>query len=137
MHHLQGFNHLAILACGVFIWMLGAAWYSPPLFAKPWAAMLGLNMNSGNKKGMVTGMISSFIGDLILSFMLAHFVIWSDSTTFGAGAFVGFIAWLGFVASPMFPQGIYEGRPTGLFWINAGYWLVGIPIAGGILAIWH
>jgi len=137
MHHLSHFNHWAILASGVFLWLLGAVWYSPALFAKPWMALLGIKMGDGNKKSLLAGMISSFIGDVLLSFILAHFVIAWDADNFGTVAFIGFISWLGFIVAPNFPQGIYENRPIGLFWINSGYWLVGITIVGGILAAWR
>jgi hypothetical protein len=50
---------------------------------------------------------------------------------------VGFICWLGLIAAPMFPQGIYEGRPFKLFAINAGYWLIALLGTGAILAVWH
>ncbi len=137
MHQLHHFNHWAILVSGVFLWLLGAVWYSPALFAKPWMALLGIKMGDGNKKSMLAGMVSSFIGDLLLSFILAHFVIAWDADNFGTGAFIGFISWLGFIVAPNFPQGIYENRPIGLFWINSGYWLVGITVVGGILAAWR
>jgi hypothetical protein len=81
-------------------------------------------------------MISSLIGDLLVAFALLHFVLWSGAATFGAGAFVGFLCWLGFFAATQFPQGIYEGRPLKLFVINTGYWLVGLLIIGGLLAAW-
>jgi hypothetical protein len=53
------------------------------------------------------------------------------------GAFIGCIVWLGFFAAPNFPQGIYERRPFKLFAINNGYWLVGLLLCGGLLAVWH
>ena len=136
MHHLH-FNHLAIIVSALILWFLGAAWYSPPLFAKPWMAMLGIKKGDSNKNSLLAGMISSLIGDLILSFVLAHFVIWSGATTFAWGAFIGFICWLGFFVAPNFPQGLYENRPFKLFAINNGYWLMGLLIVGGLLAVWH
>ncbi len=133
-HHL---NHLAIIGSAVFLWVLGAVWYSPALFAKPWMALLGITPDPSKRKGLVGGMIASFIGDLILALVLSHFVIWSGASTIGWGAFVGFVSWLGFIAAPNLPQGIYEGRPVKLFLINAGYWLVGLFVVGALLAVWR
>ena len=135
-HISQAFNFWAILVTALFLWMLGAVWYSPALFAKPWIAIIG--RQSGEKpKGLGLGMVSSFIGDLLLAFVLDHFIIWSHSVDFAHGALIGFICWLGFVVAPLFPQHIYEGRPRTYFAINAGYWLVGLCVAGGILAAWR
>ncbi|MGA8729820.1 MAG: DUF1761 domain-containing protein [Terracidiphilus sp.] len=136
MHHLH-FNHLALIVSALFLWFLGAVWYSPPLFAKPWMAMLGIKKGESNKNSLLAGMISSLICDLVLSFILAHFVIWSGANTFGWGALIGFICWVGFFAAPNLPQGIYENRPFKLFAINNGYWLVGLIVVGGLLAVWH
>lgn len=135
VHH--GLNHLAIIASAVILWALGAAWYSPALFAKPWMALLGIEKDSANRKDLMGGMIASFIGDMILALVLAHFVVWSGAATIGWGAFVGFLSWFGFIAAPNFAQGIYENRPFKLFAINAGYWFVGLLIVGALLAVWH
>lgn len=137
IQHLHHFNHLAIFVSGLILWILGAAWYSPALFAKPWMAALGIVPDKHKKDGLVLGMISSFIGDLLVAFVLLHFIKWSGASSFAMGAFVGFLSWLGFFAATQFPQGIYEGRPKALFYINAGYWLAGLLIIGGLLAVWH
>lgn len=135
MHHLH-FNHWALLVSALILWLLGAIWYSPVLFARPWMALIGID-SADKGKGMVTGMISSFIGDLILSLVLAHVVLWSGTGSCRGGAFIGFLVWLGFFAAPTFPQGIYEGRPFKLFAINSGYWLVGLVVVGCLLAVWR
>lgn len=135
MHHLH-FNYLALLVSALILWFLGAFWYSPIAFAKPWIAIIG--RKSGEKpKGLAVGMIASLIGDLLVAFILCHFVAWSHSDTFAAGAFVGFISWVGFVVGPLYPQSVYEGRPFAYFAINSGYWLVGLVIVGGLLAAWQ
>jgi hypothetical protein len=137
MHHLHHMNHWAILVSALIQWFLGGAWYSPVLFAKPWMRLLGITPDPSKRKKMIFGMVASLIGSLILSFVLLHFILWSAASTWATGAFVGFISWLGFIAAPSFAQGIYEGRPFKLFAINAGYWLVGLLMTGGLLAVWR
>jgi len=140
MNHLGlHFNHLALLVSAVILWLLGAVWYSPVLFAKPWMALLGITPDKTKQKNaaMMAGMISSFVLDLVLSLVLAHVVYWSGAATYGWGVFIGFLIWLGFFAAPSLPQGIYEGRPFRLFAINQGYWLVGLMIVGAMLAVWR
>jgi hypothetical protein len=88
-------------------------------------------------KGAVAGMITSFIGGLLLSFILAHVVMWSGAATIGCGALIGFICWLGFIAMPLLAETIYEQRSFKLFAINNGYWLAAVVVSGGILAVWH
>ncbi|MGA2807391.1 MAG: DUF1761 domain-containing protein [Terracidiphilus sp.] len=134
MHHLH-FNHLAILVAALIQFFLGALWYSL-FFAKPWMALTG--HTPGEKpKGAAVAMLSSFIGSLILSFMLAHVVIWSGADSVGWGLIIGFICWLGFIAVPLFSETIYERRPYKLLAINSGYWLVALLASGALLAVWH
>lgn len=135
MHHLH-FHFPPLLVCAVILWLLGALWYSPLLFAKLWAAMVGRPMGQ-KPTGVVHGMIASFIGDLLIALVMAHIVYWSGGMGFGWGAFIGFLAWVGFVVAPLYPQRIYEGRPFAYFAINAGYWLIGLVIVGGVLATWR
>lgn len=137
IHHMHHFNPWALLVSTLILWFLGAAWYSPALFAKPWMAALGIvPVPSGPKKGLAAGMLSSLVGDLLVAFALMHFVYWSGANDFFMGAFVGFLSWLGFFAAIQFPQGVYENRPLRLFAINGGYWFVGLIIIGGLLAVW-
>ena len=134
VHHMLNFG--AILVSALVLWFLGALWFSPLLFAKPWSAIVGRPM--GDKpKGVVHGMISSFIGGLVQALVLAHIVVWAGATNFGHGAFLGFLTWFGFIAAVLYPQRIYESRPFAYFAIVAGYWLIGLVAIGGILAIWR
>ncbi len=135
MHHLH-LNLLAVLVSAVILWFLGAGWYSPALFAKPWVEIVGRKMGE-KPKGVVRGMVASFIGDFLLALVLAHMVYWSGGTGAGWGAFIGFLAWLGFIAAPGYPQSVYEGRPFKYFAINGGYWLVGMVFSGVLLSIWR
>lgn len=137
MQHLHFMNPWAILVGGIVLWVLGAAWYSPVLFAKSWMAILGIQKTEGRRPGMLLAMTSSLLCDLVMTFILAHLIMWADANTFGWGAFIGVLAWIGFIAAPTLPQGMYEGRPFKLFAINGGYWLLGLVIVGGMLAVWH
>ena len=137
MHHLHHLNLLAVLISALILWILGAAWYSPVLFARPWMRALGITPDPARKRSLLAGMIASLVGDFILSFALLHLVMWSGAASAHGGAFVGFLVWLGFFAAPGFPQGIYENRPFKLFLINNGYWLVGLIIVGILLALWR
>jgi len=136
MQHLH-FNYWAILVSALIQWFIGALWYSPVLFAKPWMAMIFIRKDSVKKNSMIFGMIASFIGSLVTSLMIAHVAIWSGASTYPEGMLIGFILWLGFIAAPLWASYIYEGRPFKLYAINTGYWLVCLLVSGGLLAVWR
>jgi hypothetical protein len=50
---------------------------------------------------------------------------------------IGVLVWIGFIAAPNLPQGLYEKKPFKLFAIHGGYWFVGLFIVGGLLASWR
>src|ERR1700761_7448254 len=137
MLHFHSLNNLAILVSGIILWVLGAVWYSPPLFAKPWMELVGARREPGKRDGLLLGMTASFICDLVLSFILSTLIMGSNLTGFKYGAVIGVLMWIGFLAAPNLPQGLYERRPFKLFAINSGYWLVGLFVVGGLLASWR
>ncbi len=51
------------------------------------------------------------------------------------GALAGVITWLGFVATTRASAVLFEKRPLGLYWINAGYDLISLALMGTILAL--
>lgn len=130
-------NLLAILCCAILLWILGAAWYSPALFAKEWMRLLEITREPGRRDGLLLGMTASFFGDFVISFILANIIAWAHIATFARGTVIGVLMWIGFIAAPNLPQGLYEKRPFKLFAINSGYWLLGLAIVGGILAVWR
>lgn len=136
IHPIHLTNHWVLLVSALLQWFLGALWYSPALFVKPWMTALGIKPDS-EKSGMAFAMTASFIASYLLSFVLWHVITWAGATTWLSGLFIGFLCWLGFIAAPLFPQGIYERRPLKLFLINTSYWLVAMLITGVLLATWR
>jgi hypothetical protein len=129
-------NLWAVLVAAVIIWVLGALWFSPMLFAKPWAAIVGRQMGE-KPKGVAWGMICSFIGDVLLAFILVHVILWSGHWNLMGGIHMGALTWVGFFAAIAYPQSIYEGRPIRYFTITGAYWLIAFLAAGALLAVWR
>jgi hypothetical protein len=129
------FNHMHVLIAALVLWVLGALWYSPVLFANPWTALIEVRPEAKGIR-MFIGMIASFIGCLVLSFLLMHVIWWSGAYGLKQGARVGLILWAGFVFVPFAARDLYEGRPFKLFVANTGYWLVALIAAAALLAHW-
>lgn len=139
MHSLH-FNLWALLVSAILQWIVGGIWYSV-LFQRPWIAatgyVKGFQPGGEHSKGGAFAMATSFVVSLILSFMLAHVILWAGANDPHFGALIGFICWLGFIAGPMFAQTLYEQRPMQLFLINSGYWLAAMVLSGVLLAVWQ
>jgi len=134
-------NYLAILASAVIYMALGFLWYGP-FFGKPWMKLVGMNpkdMTKEQKAAMGKTYAISFIGALIMAYVLAYFIRFTLATTIEAGVITGFWAWLGFVATTGANEFLFavKPKPWTLYLINQGYILVSLLIVGGLLAVWR
>jgi len=128
-------NWLAIVVAAVAHFLIGWAWYAPPVFGKRWQELSGLKMDGAS--GLAQAIVVQLIGNLVMAYVLARFILHYGEPGLVWGAVIGFMAWLGFVATIMIGSVFYEKRPFGLFTINAGYQLVGIVVMGAILGAWQ
>jgi len=128
-------SYVTVLIASVIQWLLGALWYGV-IFKKSWRKHVGIT--EGEKpKNAIFAMATALVACLLLSFTLAHVVLWSGAKVFTGGTKWGIICWSGFVAPPLFTQHIFERRPANLFAINAAYWLLAMAAGAGILAAFH
>ena len=130
-------NYLAVLVATVVFFALGALWYSPILFAKPFMAAMGKTQEElmeGFNPLRTYG--SEFLARLVTAYVLAHIVIYAGATTIGAGLQTGFGLWLGFVVTSGLATVTFEGRSFVLYALSAGYQLVGLLMMGATLAVW-
>jgi len=134
-------NFLAIIVAAIVNVVLGSLWYSPMLFAKPWAKAMGMTkeqMAKGAK--MSAGMyVPPMIAALVTSYVMAWFLNALNVTTVGGGIQIGFLAWLGFTTTAQVLNSwvFSNGRPKEAYFINTGYHLVVFCIMGAILAAWR
>jgi len=114
---------------------LGALWYGV-IFKNSWMKLIGLGEDQ-KPRNQVVGVVASFIGCFLLSFVLAHLLGWAGSATAMDGVAIGIVCWFGFMGPPLLVQHIFENRPANLLAINAAYWLVAMALGGAILAAFH
>ncbi|MBN9360583.1 MULTISPECIES: DUF1761 domain-containing protein [unclassified Devosia] len=129
-------NWLAVLVAAIIRMAVGFAWYSPPLFLKPWQASTGITpetMRAGLGKAMVVDIIAS----LIMAFALGNIIVGANITDWLNGALAGFWVWLGFMATLMVSLWGYENRSLKLIAINLGNNLIALILMGALLAVWR
>jgi len=134
-------NFLAIVACALTQMGLGMLWYSPILFGKPWSKMMGHNIKSKEdlkkmQKQAGPAYIVSLLCAFVIAFVMSHFIDYTHATTAVAGMITAFWCWLGFSATVMLMNNMFNNKPYKLFLIDAGYQLVNFLIMGTILALW-
>ncbi len=133
-------NYTAVVASAAAYWVLGAVWYSPLLFARPFIALRGWTpeqLAAVESQGHAGEVGLAFLTSLLLAYVLAHFVKFTGAETAASGALTGFWLWLGFVVTTNASTVLFEGRPAGLYLINSGYHLAGLLGMGALLAVWR
>lgn len=129
-------NWLAVLVAAIIRMAIGFAWYSPPLFLKPWQAVSGITPES-MRAGLGKAMLVDVIGSLIMAFALANIIVGANITDWLNGALAGFWVWLGFMATLMVSLWGYENRSIKLIAINLGNNLIALMLMGALLAVWR
>ena len=127
-------NWIAILVAALVPIALGALWYSPLLFARPWMRAVG--RSEADLTGASLGYALSAVAAVITSYVLARIVRWGEVDDLWNGALVGLLAWLGFVATVLAVNTYFGGRPRSLWAIDAGYQLVALVLMGAIHGAW-
>lgn len=133
-------NYGAVVVCAIINMALGFLWYGP-LFGKPWAKMMGYDMNDKHKmkemqKKAGPAYIAMFVTSLVTAYILTHFIAYAGAKTAIDGAATGFWAWLGFVVPSSLANNMFGGKKINLWFIDAGYYLASLLIFGAILASW-
>ncbi len=132
-------NYYAIIISAIISFVLGALWFSL-LFGKSWTKLMGYSakdIENAKKKGMTKSYLIGLIGQLILSYVLANFIIYADAKTIIEGIQIGAFIWLGFVATISLGMILWDNKPIKLYIINTSYWLVSLIIQGIILSVWQ
>jgi hypothetical protein len=96
---VSSFNWIAIVLAGVAAWIIGAIWFSPPVFGRRWLAALGVKELGSPGPGLAAAIVISIIGATFLRWVLGI----ANATTVVEGIEVALIIWFAFVLLPSAP----------------------------------
>lgn len=122
-----------VLLAAIVYFAIGAAWYSPALFAKQWAKELGRKVGDMGANA-TQAMVLTFLTMVVLVTVEAYFVHATGTQGMWRGAYLGLKLWLGFASTTALVNNSFQGSSRKLLAIDQGYHLVGIALAGAILA---
>lgn len=128
------FNIWAVIVAAVSTFLIGGLWYSPAVFGKAWMRENGFTEEGMKNSNMVKIFGLAFFLAVIASINLAMFM--GEENRWQMGAFWGFLAGFGWVATFVGTHYLFERRSFTLFLINAGYSIVALTVMGVILAAW-
>lgn len=145
-------NWLAIGLSLLAMLVLGFLWYSPfTPTGKIWMRNLGLDPSNAPKPQggqMATSLLLMTLGSFFMMFVFAHVnMAYEDAfRNTATGGIAGFdlrladtltgavLTWLGFIVPVQLNGVAFENKPWRMFAVDAGFYLVGLAIAGILLA---
>ena len=132
----SGINFLAVIVAVVIQFAAGAAWYG--VLSAPWLAAVGKTREEiPQGKNAMTAYLIALIGSVIGILALATIIQAIGADSLLEGLLLGLTVGVGFVATSLAAQYSFEGRPLKLYFINAGYPVLMLAIAGSILGVWQ
>ncbi|MEX0660963.1 MAG: DUF1761 domain-containing protein [Balneolaceae bacterium] len=132
---LSSLNWIAVLVATVVYFILGALWYSPLMFANIWMKLRNISEDEIDGPNPVI-FLYSFILQLIAVVSLALFMSAMNVEGTLNGAIIGFGAGAGILFTLAGSTGIFTELKMKLHFLDSGYHVVGMTLAGLILGWW-
>jgi hypothetical protein len=145
----SGLNWLGLVLAVVFNMILGFVWYAKwTPTGRVWMREMNVPMDAKPTMGqMMKGLILMVVGAFLLMFVFAHnFWVYQDAfrnTATGGmagyklglmdGIMGGLFTWLGFFVPQHWSGVAWENKTWSLFFVQAGYSLVTMVVAGILL----
>jgi len=131
-------SSIPIVSAAIAAWIFGAIYYG--LLGRNWMAAQGKTMEQCRAEGATrstaakaTPFILSFAAEIVMAAILSGVMFHVNIYGIRAGAFSGFMCWLGFVLTTVAVNNAYTFRRFSVTAIDAGHWLGVLVIMGAIL----
>jgi len=131
-------NYLEIVVAAVAAFVIGFLWHGP-LFGKVWMNLSGITqaqMEEAKAKGMgamAPQMACAFIQQLVVAAVLAHLITALGIADPVAAATLAFLLWLGFIATTLLNQVLWENKSLNLYLFGIVYHLVSLIVMAVII----
>jgi hypothetical protein len=132
MFDWTGVSWVAVVVAAIVGFVIGFIWFLPQVFGRQWAAASGRTLPAPGEVAWSSVALGA-VASLVTAYVLALLAGAIGAKTVADGAVLGFVAWLGFIATSTLNAVLYEGRNTTWWGITAGYWLVILVVMGAII----
>ncbi len=133
-------NYVAVLVAAAASFVVGFLWHGP-LFGTYWLKLSGISEKEAREgakdMNMAPRIIAAFLQQLVMAFVVAHFVYLVSATDIVAAAVLAFWIWLGFIVTVLLNGVLWEKRTMNLYVFNIVYHFVALFVMTAILAMWR
>ncbi|MFS2317528.1 DUF1761 domain-containing protein [Maricaulis sp. D1M11] len=133
MPRIFGVNIIATLVAGLALFMLGAVWFGA-IFQQAWSALHAFTPEqiAAGEANVAISMSLGFLVSILSAGFLGFVLNKVGATSMAAALQWSLILCFGFVVLTQFYNPVYAMTPLPLFFIDAGYQVVGFPIMAAI-----
>jgi hypothetical protein len=128
------FAVLPYIVASIVYFVIGWLWYTP-LFGKAWSKELGQSMGGGSGGGMFLRMLGQLVSSFLFVLGVYMVLMLGKFYSFHGALKVGASVGVFFAISLNSGKLLFQSKPR-LFFIDAGYAIVGAFAAALILAFW-
>lgn len=132
---IHSVNLIAVLIAAILDFGIGFLWYSPQGLGETWAEASGKNLKDMQPTQQQFAAAAGL--SLVKAFALTALVASIQATTMVEGIEIGFMVWLGFMATGIAGAVIWCDKPQKVGLIDAGCSLVSLVISGAFLGLWY
>lgn len=132
---LSEVNYLAALVAALAFFAIGALWYSPLLFSRPWQRAIGMDPQAAQAPNPML-FVATGVAYFIQAVTLGAIARSTGATDVMDGLVLGLFIGIGIAAMGLWVNTSYEQRPASLLWINAGNALLGFVVMSIIMTVW-
>lgn len=137
---LGDINWWAAIVAGIVYYAIGAAWYSPALFGKPWMRSIGWNEEAGPPPASAADYALPLVAYIVAGVATAMLAVATGTDTFGEGVVLGLVLGVGVATVLAFVTAVFDPQKVSkMVWfeVTAGYHALGLLLAAVIVSIWE
>jgi hypothetical protein len=132
-------NWLAVIVGAVIYFALGALWYSPMLFARPWQRSIGWDPERTPPEMSPMTYVVPFLAYLVMAAAVGMIAAAAGSDTLADGIVLGLVLGIGLSLMHTLVDATFDPnkpQPWTWFAINGSYHALGLLIVAVIVSAW-
>jgi hypothetical protein len=130
-------NYYAVVVAAILNMVVGAVWYGPIMFAKQWMEINNIKPEDMQNVNPLPMYAQSVIVTIVSYFVLALAIAVTNTVSMTGGMSLAFWLWLGFIVPVQYTANLFSSKKITAFFLDTGYQLITMLIAGGLIAVWR
>ncbi len=132
-------NWVAVLVGAVIYFAIGAVWFAPPLFGRPWMASIGWEESRPRPEMNPVSYAGPALFYLVSAIATGLLAVATGTDTLAEGVILGLVVGVGYALTVTATDAVFDPnkpRPWTWFAISGAYHVVSLLIVGVLVAIW-